>query len=997
MTIVRSQANLDQLRILGNGINTRTYVDATVGTAGSGSPLSTNGAIDFTTAQTVGGGVTEIDFDGGEIEPNSSLVTVGFIIGNGASATDRNEFNINNCLVEFLASANQSATEMMQNHTSLIANGATFLLLAGDGGNHQWPGFNPPAGEGYRMTIPNCVFANNGNGTLTNHFERLDPTFTHNFENVVFQNGAIYTGIDNIPFIGIRFSEDTAADASQTGFNATRVRMLPINNVPQQTLVWDMFLRCNFEQWGTRTNTTSDFSIGNSTNDNLRHIFFTDSTFGTGLSDNSLHIIQRAADVAAGRAIRFYHGQSWNPIFTNSTAGDTPVTDIKLLGTQPLWIGQADSDLNNLPTNNIVNRAAGTMTSVMLYGAARNVRLPGLMIERASVLAGNTSVDLPIDTAVADVNFWSYEANCFDLTTTSPTFRQVRSVTPAQSFMDTRFHLSTDAATEVLTTTPIPGEAAMLNNIGFTAAESLAANGITNFDDIFAAYKYHLWDSEATELQMYPVTGGIHSEYNVTFSGNAATATDNTTNTITVGGVLVANADNVLNGGTLYPQVSVANGRSLSFMDSIQPNNMSILVNPRGRSEAQWAAATAAEIRDTPGVTLTAVGENLSVSGFIHLNTVQVDAGFNVAAFSTIALNSTLTGTYDIETAWPDHVINTDGSVPGSRINLYHEGPLTVRVRNGESNRFTARGGVTIVENDAPPHTVRLAGSIDEIRGRGGFVAVRNATAGNYIFNQGANEQIHQITPTTTLADVSFSIPAGATDTYRLYYQPTNVLPTQTTTPTVYEMQIHTVSTTEDSQVAAIEVSSIITDAAQPLPTGYTPVIQLGDSTETVTPGVTLNSNSPIRVVLPVDVDIQNTAQTQTLMMVIASTRQYFETHTVNDYTDRLIEYELNQASRTNRPGNSLYFAASTTGTFAQRLLYSVSMTGFISRYRSGIPEVNTVPSQTASLSDIVAALDTSNTANIVTENNTRIRQLQSNEKTKPGPLKGSVTFNPAP
>ena len=110
MTIVRSQANLDQLRILGNGINTRTYVDATVGTAGSGSPLSTNGAIDFTTAQTVGGGVTEIDFDGGFIEPNSSLVTVGFIIGNGASATDRNEFNINNCLVEFLASANQSMT-----------------------------------------------------------------------------------------------------------------------------------------------------------------------------------------------------------------------------------------------------------------------------------------------------------------------------------------------------------------------------------------------------------------------------------------------------------------------------------------------------------------------------------------------------------------------------------------------------------------------------------------------------------------------------------------------------------------------------------------------------------------------------------------------------------------------------------------------------------------------------------------------------------------------
>ena len=336
---------------------------------------------------------------------------------------------------------------------------------------------------------------------------------------------------------------------------------------------------------------------------------------------------------------------------------------------------------------------------------------------------------------------------------------------------------------------------------------------------------------------------------------------------------------------------------------------------------------------------------------------------------------------------------HTDGT---GTVTLSANSPITIQT---DSNRFV--GGANVDIEPIPAAIVTYTNSLSIPRTTGGYYAVRTTlgttetqTVGVTRFEANANPLVLNNSSWESTSAVGFAS-GSHIDLYIKYDSDLTTLGQAGVDRVVYQEGVQTFTlvdqtTTHNAVVPATVATALVNNAAA-VPTNVTletsTVNASGEFAQTVTNNV------------------NDTALTITqlpglgIAITLGNREQYFQTWYQNRASSTLPIIEFAQNDTVNWDNTRVLFASGNTssGNRVQHVIQNWASVGSeaFAQSRSGAAEILPLISGAAAISTVIAAVDASAVASTVTENNTRIRQLQTNEKTKPGPLKGTTTFKP--
>ena len=267
-------------------------------------------------------------------------------------------------------------------------------------------------------------------------------------------------------------------------------------------------------------------------------------------------------------------------------------------------------------------------------------------------------------------------------------------------------------------------------------------------------------------------------------------------------------------------------------------------------------------------------------SGMIYGRRSGTDAATirfdNVANGSTINTNQLLGTDWSVVTPGEIQLIATTTNAFTVTVDQYDVDNLVIETAPGVAltpgNTVTTDFITYVFPEES--YDVRPAGTIDEIRARGGYFQIRHA--GTDVLG------ITPITNTTMLTDITVQKGASNTDSWVAYYKPATSWGSDRT---AYNFTIDTIGQISDNyQVQPIEIANVLvanseTDPGNNLTANYT------------------QGGTKLFIHIDADGNSLNSAESQAVSLEAANSLAYFNVHVAGQRTTQLFEPGINNGS----------------------------------------------------------------------------------------------------
>ena len=635
---------------------------------------------------------------------------------------------------------------------TLRADGKSFVANH-SAGSHQWPGFASPTASPYTMVIPRCTFtvgpqfiaanqASAGTATLVCHFQGMAST-GNDFTGVSFENGQLITPFPAIPFVGVRFSPDSALDGARALQGITTQpsyrRLMQPREATAPNIRWGGDFACDFRNWTEDIPTA--FQIRNlAAAVNAVNWYVIDGQFSnewlTGANGiaNGAGFRISARDVNlnnAGYVTTTVHlGRSFNPSFVDIVDNNTLVTDLQYnVGNFPVLELGTTSNPSTEP--NRINASGGRNIIEAYPGGTRRTGIATL--EQSQQLQPN-DVRMPIPQAARNYQIWSYTHRSFENTGATSTIEAQAGTFTQQLVLSQdvagirQYAIANDPFTDGRT-------------LAQSNADNTGSTGVTDFNRAYPMAKEMYHRNNLNTFILAPSTA--INEINVgtntfTFDRNSSSLSTSAFSWFISGNIN-------LGGGSVTAGVINGDGATTTLSNGTL------------------------NVGTTLDTSLLAFGTGITIGGG-NVTGVTANTFPNAVSFTGTPTLTFNTGTHDI-TSWDTAGIFDPAGT--SVILEVRDSAQAVSFFGGAAGDYpagqdTSFSGVTIRVPAAPPvvRTLRPAGNIDQIRGGGGYWRVVDSS-----FNV---VQTHDITNATTLNDVSFTRNSDSSDVFTWYYLPSS-------------------------------------------------------------------------------------------------------------------------------------------------------------------------------------------------------------------------------